>query len=77
METRCTHCGATTLVELEGEDTPAQSMQCVACGETFVPVRGGLLENRWVLNRSNGEQLQFDSLLTLQAMVRCAFEETH
>ena len=50
METRCTHCGATTLVELEGEDTPAQSMQCVACGETFVPVRGGLLENRWVLN---------------------------
>ena len=70
METRCTHCGATTLVELEGEDTPAQSMKCVACGETFVPVRGGLLENRWVLNRTNGEQLQFDSLYTLQAMVR-------
>ena len=70
METRCTHCGATTLVELEGEDTPEQSMKCVACGETFVPVRGGLLENRWVLNRTNGEQLQFDSLFTLQAMVR-------
>ena len=70
METRCTHCGATTLVELEGDDTPAQSMKCVACGETFVPSRGGLLENRWVLKRTNGEQLQFDSLYTLQAMVR-------
>ena len=70
METRCTHCGATTLVELEGEDTPPQSMKCVACGETFVPVRGGLLENRWVLKRVNGEELQFDSLYTLQTMVR-------
>lgn len=70
MESRCTHCGATTLVELEGEDTPLKAMKCVACGETFVPVRGGLLERRWVLRRTSGEQLRFDSLQTLQAMVR-------
>jgi tetratricopeptide (TPR) repeat protein len=70
METRCTHCGATTLVELEGEDTPPKSLKCVVCGETFVPVRGSLLAKRWVLRRTNGEQLKFDSLQTLQAMVR-------
>jgi len=70
METRCTHCGATTLVELEGGDTPPKSLKCVTCGEAFVPSRGGLLEKRWVLRRTNGEQLRFDSLQTLQTMVR-------
>ena len=57
------------MVAWGGDNAPSQSKRCVTCGETFVPVGATQAEERWVLRRTNGEELQFDSLLTLQEWV--------